>query len=493
MPKVQRLQHIGFRFADAVCSVAAFSFAYVSCASIQKVFLVSFPGILNAINRFVPASATGSLPSWQNLLWIGIVVTLAMSVTLEYGDDAKPVSMRNPLRIVLLLLTALAVSACAVSTLFYALHVPLYSRLFVFPYIGYLFIWMTVSYRLAFRNALLRREQSGKPTLRMAIVGTCEGVETYLTHAKEAGFRHVDIAGCLLTDEEKASRLSIPVLGHVSVLGDLLIHKPIDEVMIVLPGEATPWLSALIEHCDYFRVSVHIIHEALLRIELRDLVSEGSRLRVPALTLSSEEDAISDALAWKRVVDVFLSAVALILLSPLMALIAITIKLTTPELPVFYTWSAVGYRGHHFKGYKFTTMVADADQRKEALAHLNEMEGPVFKIKNDPRMTPIGKFLRKYSLNELPQFWSVFLGDMSLVGPRPALPNELKRYELWHKRKLSVRPGITCFWQVRGRNAITSFDDWVKMDLEYIKRRSMRTDMSILFQTVKVVLRGSGS
>ena len=121
------------------------------------------------------------------------------------------------------------------------------------------------------------------------------------------------------------------------------------------------------------------------------------------------------------------------------------------------------------------------------------MNGPVFKIKNDPRMTPIGRFLRKYSLNELPQFWSVLVGDMSLVGPRPALPSELERYELWHKRKLSVRPGITCFWQVRGRNAITSFDDWVKMDLEYIQKRSMRTDIFILIQTVKVVLRGTGS
>jgi lipopolysaccharide/colanic/teichoic acid biosynthesis glycosyltransferase len=176
-----------------------------------------------------------------------------------------------------------------------------------------------------------------------------------------------------------------------------------------------------------------------------------------------------------------------------MLLTASAIKITTPHLPVFYKWHVVGYRGRRFTGYKFTTMVEDADERKEALAALNEMSGPVFKIRNDPRVTPLGRFLRKYSLNELPQLWSVLVGDMSLVGPRPAGPHELVRYAPWQKRKLSVRPGITCFWQVRGRNLISNFDDWVKMDLEYIEKRSVLTDMAILVQTVSAVVRGTGS
>jgi lipopolysaccharide/colanic/teichoic acid biosynthesis glycosyltransferase len=138
-------------------------------------------------------------------------------------------------------------------------------------------------------------------------------------------------------------------------------------------------------------------------------------------------------------------------------------------------------------------MVADADQRKQSLSELNEMSGPVFKIRNDPRVTPLGRILRKYSLNELPQLWSVLVGDMSLVGPRPAGPHELVRYAQWHKRKLSVRPGLTCYWQVRGRNLISNFDDWVKMDLEYIQKRSVKTDMAILLQTVSAVVRGTGS
>jgi lipopolysaccharide/colanic/teichoic acid biosynthesis glycosyltransferase len=138
-------------------------------------------------------------------------------------------------------------------------------------------------------------------------------------------------------------------------------------------------------------------------------------------------------------------------------------------------------------------MVEDADQRKEALMPLNEMSGPVFKIKNDPRVTPLGRILRKFSINELPQLWSVFKGDMSLVGPRPAGPHELVRYELWHKRKLCVQSGVTCLWQVRGRNRISDFDDWVRMDLEYIENWSLWLDLKIIVRTAIVVLMGSGS
>jgi lipopolysaccharide/colanic/teichoic acid biosynthesis glycosyltransferase len=191
--------------------------------------------------------------------------------------------------------------------------------------------------------------------------------------------------------------------------------------------------------------------------------------------------------------DIVVSAVLLAVLSPVFLVIAVAIKLATPRLPVFYPWRVIGYKGRAFTGYKFTTMQADADERKADLMHLNEMTGPVFKIKNDPRITPLGRFLRKYSLNELPQLWSVLKGDMSLVGPRPAWPHELARYELWQKRKLCVQPGITCLWQIGGRNAINSFDDWVRMDFEYIDNWSLWLDLVILVRTVWAVLAGSGS
>jgi lipopolysaccharide/colanic/teichoic acid biosynthesis glycosyltransferase len=182
-----------------------------------------------------------------------------------------------------------------------------------------------------------------------------------------------------------------------------------------------------------------------------------------------------------------------VVLAPLFAVIALAIKLTTPNLPIFYRWQVVGFKGRRFTGYKFTTMGADADARREALEDRNEMQGPVFKIRADPRVTPLGRYLREFSLNELPQLWSVLKGDMSLVGPRPAFPHELQRYELWHKRKLCVRPGITCLWQVRGRNRIARFDDWVRMDLEYIDNWTLWLDVKILARTLWAVLSGSGS
>jgi lipopolysaccharide/colanic/teichoic acid biosynthesis glycosyltransferase len=201
----------------------------------------------------------------------------------------------------------------------------------------------------------------------------------------------------------------------------------------------------------------------------------------------------SDALFVKRVFDLVVSGILLVLLSPLFLVVAVVIKITTPKLPVFYPWRVVGQKGVEFTGYKFTTMYPDADERKNDLMDQNEMTGPVFKIKNDPRITPLGRILRKFSINELPQLWSVFKGDMSLVGPRPAFRHELERYEFWHKRKLSVRPGITCLWQVRGRNKISNFDDWVRMDLEYIDNWSLWLDFKILARTAWVVIAGTGS
>jgi lipopolysaccharide/colanic/teichoic acid biosynthesis glycosyltransferase len=250
----------------------------------------------------------------------------------------------------------------------------------------------------------------------------------------------------------------------------------------------------VIRDCDYFGVVLRIVPEALL-FEKQNTIRifhPFRPLHLPAVILIPPHWN-SDALFLKRLIDLIVSAIMLVLLSPLFLIIAIAIKVTTPSLPLLYRWRVVGRNGVEFTGYKFTTMVSDADQRRSQLESRNEMVGPVFKIKDDPRMTKLGRFLRKYSLNELPQLWSVLKGDMSLVGPRPAFRHELERYEFWHKRKLSISPGITCLWQIRGRNIITHFDEWVKMDLEYIDNWSLWLDFKILLRTAWVVISGSGS
>lgn len=196
--------------------------------------------------------------------------------------------------------------------------------------------------------------------------------------------------------------------------------------------------------------------------------------------------------AVKRGMDIVFSALGLFLLLPLFAITALLIKVSSRG-PVFYRSKYVGERAHPFVGYKFRSMVDNADALKDDMAHLNHMDGPAFKIRNDPRVTRVGRVLRKYSLDELPQLWSVLKGDMSLVGPRPPLPDEFEQYEAWHRGRLAVKPGITCWWQVQGRSDIHEFDEWVKLDLKYIEKWSLWTDLKILAATIPAVLHGHGA
>lgn len=197
------------------------------------------------------------------------------------------------------------------------------------------------------------------------------------------------------------------------------------------------------------------------------------------------------AVACKRVLDISISGLLLVLLAPLFLLLAVIVKLTSRG-PVLYRWQVAGKRGRPFTGYKFRSMYSNADELKNQLESLNEMSGPVFKLTNDPRITRVGGFLRRYSIDELPQLYSVLKGDMSLVGPRPPLVSEYLRFTEYQKQKLAVKPGMTCLWQVNGRNNVKDFDDWVRLDLDYIRRWSLRLDFWILMKTAAEVFAGSG-
>jgi len=177
---------------------------------------------------------------------------------------------------------------------------------------------------------------------------------------------------------------------------------------------------------------------------------------------------------------------------PFLLFIAAAIKATS-EGPIFFKQKRVGLRGRTFFMYKFRTMVINAEALQAGLMEANEADGPVFKIKNDPRITKIGKFLRKSGLDELPQFINVLRGDMSLVGPRPPIPSEVEQYERWQLRRLSMKPGITCTWQIKPNRNSISFEDWMKMDLQYIDNWSNKLDFMLFFQTIRTVLKGSGS
>jgi exopolysaccharide biosynthesis polyprenyl glycosylphosphotransferase len=194
----------------------------------------------------------------------------------------------------------------------------------------------------------------------------------------------------------------------------------------------------------------------------------------------------------KRLMDIVFSFIALVLIAPVCAVVTVIIKMTSPG-PVLFVQKRVSMNGRVFDLYKFRTMVQDAEAKLADLQHLNEMKGPAFKMAKDPRITAIGAFLRKTSIDEFPQFLNVLKGDMSLVGPRPPLPKEVEQYDDWQRRRLSMRPGITCIWQIQGRNRITDFEEWARLDLRYIDNWSLWLDIEILLKTVPAVVFGIGA
>lgn len=202
--------------------------------------------------------------------------------------------------------------------------------------------------------------------------------------------------------------------------------------------------------------------------------------------LENEERKVSIIYLFsKRAIDIVGSIVGLVLLSPILLIVAIAIKLESKG-PIIFSQKRIGQKGKEFKMYKLRSMVEDAEKLKKDLMKSNEMSGPMFKMKDDPRVTRVGKFIRKTSIDELPQLVNVLKGDMSLVGPRPSLPKEVKKFKPWMKKRLEVKPGLTCYWQVAGRNNI-DFEDWMKLDIKYVEERSFFVDIKLIFKTFFVL------
>lgn len=203
-------------------------------------------------------------------------------------------------------------------------------------------------------------------------------------------------------------------------------------------------------------------------------------------SLENEERKVSIIYLFsKRAIDIVGSIVGLVLLSPILLIVAIAIKLESKG-SIIFSQKRIGLKGKEFKMYKLRSMVEDAEKLKKDLMKSNEMSGPMFKMKDDPRVTRVGKFIRKTSIDELPQLVNVLKGDMSLVGPRPSLPKEVKKFKPWMKKRLEVKPGLTCFWQVSGRNNI-DFEDWMKLDIKYVEERSFLVDIKLIFKTFFVL------
>lgn len=330
----------------------------------------------------------------------------------------------------------------------------------------------------------------GKNIKKVLVLGAGDVAKTFIDSVKKYQDWGIKILGLICKDECNVGeeRFGYKLVGHTQNLRELLHYKPIDELVIALPVKYLGDMEDVMAICDEEGVPVRIVSpvfKTLLSKAKTDMIHG-----LPIIKFSSVERTDFEA-ALKRSIDIMVSLSLLILLLPVFGLIAVLIKLDSKG-PVFYKWKVLGVNRRPLTSYKFRTMVENADELKAELELHNEMNNVAFKMKDDPRVTKVGKWLRKFSTDELPQFWSVLKGDLSLVGPRPPLQTEVKKYEGWHRRKLSVKPGITCLWQVSGRNDINDFDEWMQLDMKYIDEWSLWLDFKILFKTALVVLKGTG-
>ncbi len=349
-------------------------------------------------------------------------------------------------------------------------------------------IVIRASVRIGLRYARLR----GRNIRHILVIGTNIRALKFakrIASNPNLGYRLIGFVDDDWHGAAKADKMGYPLIGNLDLVFQYLRDNVVDEVFIGLPlNSYYSWVADFARYCEkhgiIIRVSSDIFHMSIARSDVDIL--EGMPM------ISHYTGAIRD---WqkiiKRWIDFAVSTLVLVVASPLMLIIGIAVRLTTPG-PALFRQSRVGLNKRRFTIYKFRTMHTDAEDRLQSLESKNEADGPAFKIKNDPRVTRVGHFLRKTSLDELPQFVNVFLGSMSLVGPRPLPLRDYAGFtQDWHRRRLSVKPGITCLWQISGRNE-TTFNEWMHLDLAYIDTWSLKLDLKILLKTVWVMFRGTG-
>jgi exopolysaccharide biosynthesis polyprenyl glycosylphosphotransferase len=393
------------------------------------------------------------------------------------------------------IIKATAVGALVVAVSGFTFHLSLVNRTFVILFWAVATVSLVLS-RVVIRAGLAYARRHGRNTRNMLVIGTnARAVQLVqrIQHKPEWGYRVLGFA-----DEEWKGMEEFRKQGH-SLVSDLdalptyVRRNVVDEVLLALPIRSYhTFASEVASACEQQGIVVRFLPNIFDLKEVRQRAEEFD-----GDPLISHESTITDfwGLMAKRVIDILVSSIAITLCSPVLLLTAFLVKLTSPG-PVLFVQKRLGLNKRMFNIYKFRTMVVDAEARLKDLEHQNEADGAVFKIKKDPRITPIGRFLRKTSIDELPQLFNVLKGEMSLVGPRPLQVRDYELFEVhcqdWQRKRFSVRPGITCLWQIMGRSS-TTFERWMELDLQYIRTWSVWLDLEILAKTLPAVLRGSGA
>jgi exopolysaccharide biosynthesis polyprenyl glycosylphosphotransferase len=345
----------------------------------------------------------------------------------------------------------------------------------------------TIAVRIALRAALSALRDRGRNTRHVLVLGTAEGAQWFADRLEMHSELGLQVIGHLTGKDEARFPVSRPILGTLDEIEDVLHSRIVDEVAICLPLTEASRIDSIVRLCEeegkIVRIPMQVFEHALAAGRVEEL--DG----VPIYSIVSGPDRLAGFIA-KRALDIVGTVVAGVILSPIMIGLAIAVRLDSRG-PVLFFQRRVGLHGRTFDVVKFRTMIDGAEAQVEDLLQHNEIKGHAFKVTNDPRVTRVGRFLRRTSLDELPQLWNVLNGEMSLVGPRPPLPTEVAGYDVWHRRRLSMKPGMTGLWQVRARRE-PDFDRWVETDLEYIDGWSFWLDVKIMARTIPAMLLGDG-
>ncbi len=429
---------------------------------------------------FVFASNYWTLLLGFPIVWLGIFYL---------NGHHRDLHTRSYKKTIWLVFTSSIWASIASGSYIFLLKLELASRLFFLVYAGTAFVFVLIKQKL-FLFILEKAHAQGYNQENLLIVGTGPRAREFIQIVKENSKWGLHIVG-LIDDEHGLYGKEFEgyrVLGRIQDIGFIVNRIVVDRVIFVVPRLWLHRIENAILECEKAGVPTSV------SMDLFNLhISRARQTDFSGFPLLEFDTFYAKEwqLFVKRVIDVFISLGAILFFSPLMLIVGLAIRLTSKG-PVYFKQTRVGLQGRRFTLYKFRSMIVDAEKAREKLLQENEMDGPVFKIKRDPRITPIGQFLRKTSIDELPQFFNVLRGDMSNVGPRPPLVHEVQEYEVWQRRRLSLKPGITCIWQVSGRNKI-GFDQWMKMDLDYIDNWSLGMDFQILIRTFFVVLVGYGA
>ncbi|HSD19742.1 MAG TPA: sugar transferase [Anaeromyxobacter sp.] len=453
---------------DLTLIAFAFPLAY---AVRDGLITASLPG-LYPIARYWPIVALSLL------LWIG-----AASIARVY-DVYRTRSITSEL---FRMSRAVGVQALLVAAAGFLLHQHDVSRLLVGIYLVISWALLGGS-RVVVRLVAHAVRRRGYNTRTFAVVGTDDlSLDLHEALLSRAHWGY-EFAGFVLDGAPPPEKLPGKVLGSLDELAQVLERHVIDLVVISAAPDRMKYLERAVAVCDEQGVPVKL---ALDLLPARDAHIEVEELEgIPLLSLASGPQDLIPLLA-KRAFDITLSVLGLALLSPLLAIVAIAVRLDSPG-PVLFRQRRVGLNGREFTLYKFRSMRVGAEDELHALRAHNEADGPVFKMREDPRVTGVGRFIRRMSIDELPQLWNVLRGEMSVVGPRPPIPEEVRRYQRWQRRRLSMKPGITCTWQVSGRSDL-EFDRWMELDLAYIDSWSLWGDLQIVARTIPAVLLRRGA